>query len=65
MPRKPDEERFKQNALGIKQVLQEIEDALIGQSFDEYIVATDHGSFIWRTVERAGEQTDSWSSGMS
>jgi hypothetical protein len=33
--------------------LQAIEDELIEAGFDEFIIATDAGSFIWRTLARA------------
>jgi hypothetical protein len=37
----------------IRDRLQAIEDELIKAGFDELIVATESGSFIWRTVVRA------------
>jgi hypothetical protein len=39
--------------LGIRDRLQAIEDELIAASFDEFIVATDAGTFTWRTAARA------------
>jgi hypothetical protein len=39
--------------LKIRDRLQAIEDELLEAGFDELIVATDSGSFIWRTVARA------------
>jgi hypothetical protein len=33
--------------------LQAIEDERVEAGFDEFIVATDAGTFTWRTVERA------------
>jgi hypothetical protein len=47
------EEQFAKGALSIRETLQAIEDALIDQGFDEYLVATEHGSFTWRTTEWA------------
>ena len=46
--------------LKIRDRLQAMEDELIAAGSDELIVATDSGSFIWRTVARvraeAGEE---------
>jgi hypothetical protein len=39
--------------LRIRDRLQAIEDELLEAGYDEFIVATDTGSFIWRTVARA------------
>jgi hypothetical protein len=39
--------------LKIRDRLQMIEDLLLEAGFDELIVATGSGSFIWRTVARA------------
>jgi len=39
--------------LRIRDRLQAIEDELVAAGFNEFIVATDAGTFTWRTVERA------------
>jgi hypothetical protein len=39
--------------LRIRDRLQAIEDELVEAGFDEFMVATDAGTFTWRTVERA------------
>ncbi len=39
--------------LKIRARLQAVEDELIESGYDEFIVATDGGSFVWRTVARA------------
>jgi hypothetical protein len=41
--------------LGIREVLQSVEDALIDNGWDEITVRTDHGLFTWRTDKRAAE----------
>jgi len=41
--------------LGIREVLQSVEDALIDNGWDEINVRTDHGMFTWRTDKRAAE----------
>jgi hypothetical protein len=41
--------------LGIREVLQSVEDALIDNGWDEITVQTDHGLFTWRTNKRAAE----------
>jgi hypothetical protein len=35
--------------LGIREVLQSLEDTLIDNGWDELTVRTDHGLFTWRT----------------
>lgn len=52
MPQVFEDDHFKHSALCIQEVLQEIEDELIEDGLDEYVVSTEHGSFIWRAVER-------------
>jgi len=39
--------------LSIRDRLQAIEDELVAADLDEFMVACDAGTFIWRTVERA------------
>jgi hypothetical protein len=46
-----------QAMLKIRDRLQEIEDELVEAGFDEFIVATDGGSFTWRTVARSRAET--------
>jgi hypothetical protein len=41
--------------LGIREVLQSVEDSLIDNGWDEINVRTDHGLFTWRTDKRAAE----------
>jgi hypothetical protein len=40
-------------------VLQAVEDALIDAGYDDFMVATDHGTFRWRAVESARGNPDS------
>jgi hypothetical protein len=44
--------------LEIRDRLQAIEDELVAAGFDEFIVATDAGTFSWKTVERARVEHD-------
>ena len=44
---------FVRQGRGVREVLQAVEDALIDAGYDDFVVATEHGSFHWRTVERA------------
>jgi hypothetical protein len=39
--------------LEIREILQSVEDALIDRGHDHYVVATEHGTFHWETVDRA------------
>jgi hypothetical protein len=41
--------------LGIREVLQSVEDSLIDNGWDEITVRTDRGLFTWRTDKRAAE----------
>jgi hypothetical protein len=41
--------------LGIREVLQNVEDALIDNGWDEIIVRTDNGLFTWVSDKRAAE----------
>jgi hypothetical protein len=38
---------------GIREVLRAVEDALIDAGYDDFWVSIEHGTFHWRTVERA------------
>jgi hypothetical protein len=49
-PKSPD---FFAQGLGVREVLQTVEDALIEAGFDDFMVVTERGSFHWMTVERA------------
>jgi len=51
MSQEPDEQ-FMKRGLGIREILQSIEDALIDGGYDHFIVATEHGTFQWETVDR-------------
>jgi hypothetical protein len=51
-------ERFVKSGLGIREVLQEIEDALLGMGYDDFVVITDHGAFTWRKVKRARQEEE-------
>jgi hypothetical protein len=44
--------RFARHGKGIREVLA-VEDTLIDAGYDDFMVATEHGTFHWRTVERA------------
>jgi hypothetical protein len=46
---------MKDAMLGIREVLQSVEDALIDNGRDEISVRTDRGLFTWRTDKRAAE----------
>ena len=52
MPNKSNERFFKRGS-GIREILQSVEDALIDGGYDHYLVATEHGTFHWETVDRA------------
>jgi hypothetical protein len=58
----PSVEQFIRGALSIRGTLQTIEDALVSQGFDDYIFATELGTFRWLTVERAkaGARRQPW-----
>jgi hypothetical protein len=47
------EKIFFKGGLRIREILQAIEDALIDGGYDHYVVATEHGTFQWETVDRA------------
>ena len=47
------EEIFFKGGMRIREILQAIEDGLIDRGYDHYAVATEHGTFIWETVDRA------------
>jgi hypothetical protein len=36
---------------GIRAILQSVEDALIDAGYDDFVVACQHGTFRWQTVE--------------
>jgi hypothetical protein len=57
MADKGDEPFFKQG-MGIREILQSVEDALMDAGYDDFMVATEHGSFRWQTVQRARQQAD-------
>ena len=42
-----------EQGLGVQEILQVVEDALIQAGFDDYTISTQHGTFHWTTVERA------------
>jgi hypothetical protein len=41
----------------IQDILQSVEEALIEAGFDDFVVATNRGSFHWQMVERARAET--------
>jgi hypothetical protein len=43
--RRPGLERFARPGLGIREVLQGVEDALIDAGYDDFVVATNRGTF--------------------
>ena len=49
----PELARFAKQGRGVREVLQAVEDALIDAGYDDYVVATERGTFHWQTVERA------------
>ena len=49
----PELARFAKQGRGVHEVLQAVENALIDAGYDDFVVATEHGTFHWRTVERA------------
>jgi hypothetical protein len=54
MTDEPNElEHFARQGMGIREVLQSVEDALIDAGYDDFVVATERGTFRWQTVERA------------
>jgi hypothetical protein len=57
MASKEDQQFFKLG-MGIREVLQGVEDALMDSGYDDFMVATEHGSLRWQTVERARRKTD-------
>ena len=52
MPNESNEQFFKRG-IGIREILQAVEDMLIDGGYDHYMVATEHGTFSWETTERA------------
>jgi hypothetical protein len=51
MSQEPDEQ-FMKRGLGIREILQSIEDALIDGGYDHCMVVTEHGTFHWETFDR-------------
>lgn len=45
--------QFVKQGLGIRDVLQEVENALIENGYDDFVVKTKDGSFRWRLSETA------------
>jgi hypothetical protein len=45
--------QFMKQGLGVREALQAVEDALIDAGYDDFMAATERGSFHWMTVERA------------
>ncbi|MBV9251073.1 MAG: hypothetical protein JO320_13900 [Alphaproteobacteria bacterium] len=54
-PHDPEDwdEGFVKRGREIQEVLQSAEDALVDAGFEDYIVATTHGTWHWQTVARA------------
>jgi hypothetical protein len=46
---------FVKQGLGIKERLQEIENALVEAGYDDFVVATERGSFHWPLAPQATE----------
>jgi hypothetical protein len=42
--------KFMKQGFGVREVLQAVEDVLIHEGYDDYMVATARGSFHWMTV---------------
>jgi hypothetical protein len=53
-----EEKHFFKQGMGIREILQSVEDALMDAGYDDFMVATEHGTFRWQTVERARRETD-------
>jgi len=51
-------ERFVKSGLGIREMLQEIEDTLIEMGYNEFVVITDHGAFTWQSGKRARQEEE-------
>ena len=49
----PELARFAKQGGGAREVLQAVEDALVDAGFDDFVVATQRGTFHWQTVARA------------
>ncbi|HLH10603.1 MAG TPA: hypothetical protein VKV77_01850 [Methylovirgula sp.] len=47
------DDQFGRSTLSINEALQAVEDALIELGFDNYVFATERGTFRWQTIERA------------
>lgn len=48
MPDDPEEmRRFVAQGRGVREVLQAVEDALVDAGYDDFVVATDRGTFRW------------------
>jgi hypothetical protein len=43
---------------GVQEVLQSVEDMLMDAGYDDFVVATKHGSFNWRTVRAEAAETE-------
>ena len=53
-----DDNPFFRQGMGIRDVLQAVEDALVEAGYDDYVVATERGTFKWQTVERARAEAE-------
>lgn len=49
---------FANEGRGIREILQAVEDALLDAGFDDFVVATEHGSWHWRTVDAARDEAE-------
>jgi hypothetical protein len=58
MPDTPNNPDFVAQGMGVREVLQTVEDALIEAGFDDFMVVTERGSFHWMTVERARQANE-------
>jgi hypothetical protein len=52
MAEQETDRQFANRGLRIRAKLQEIEDELVSAGYDDYVVATDRGSFRWQTMAR-------------
>jgi hypothetical protein len=52
-----DMQRFVKQGLAVREILQSVEDALVHAGYDDFVVATEQGSFHW-TLAPPGEVTE-------
>src|SRR4051812_28607866 len=50
------DDQFQKQGLGVREVLQTVEDALMDTGYEDFAVAIEHGTFQWHTVDRARQE---------